>query len=139
MGAGLCAWATGDVYYTIALEHLDSIPFPSIDDAMYLSLYPPAYIAIGLFVRSRTSTFRGSSWLDGLAARSRSARWRPRSSSRRCCRAWRARVPAAVATNLAYPLADLLLLGVLVTSAALSGWRVDRAWGLIAAVSRCSR
>ena len=38
-----------------------------------------------------------------------------------------------VATNLAYPLADLLLLALVVAMFALTGWRVDRTWGLVAA------
>src|SRR5690606_28852771 len=35
---------------------------------------------------------------------------------------------AAVATNLAYPIADLVLLALVVTVAALSGWRPGAAW-----------
>ena len=38
-----------------------------------------------------------------------------------------------VATNLAYPLADLLLLALVVAMFGLTGWRVDRTWGLVAA------
>lgn len=38
-----------------------------------------------------------------------------------------------VATNLAYPLADLLLLALIVAMFALTGWRVDRTWALVAA------
>ena len=47
VGVALSAWATGDIYYSVALEHLSSIPFPSIDDAFYLAFYPPAYVASG--------------------------------------------------------------------------------------------
>src|SRR5439155_13421449 len=36
--------------------------------------------------------------------------------------------PLANATNLAYPLGDLVLLGMVVAVAALNGWRPDRAW-----------
>jgi diguanylate cyclase (GGDEF)-like protein len=38
-----------------------------------------------------------------------------------------------VATNLAYPLADLLLLALVVAMFALTGWRFDRTWALVAA------
>ena len=133
IGVALTMWATADIYYTVALQHLDEIPFPSIDDAFYLSFYPPAYVALGFFVRARTHTFRASSWLDGVsgalavAALSAAVVWQAVLAS------VAGSSPAAVATNLAYPLADLLLLGVLVTSAALTGWRVDRAWGCLAA------
>jgi two-component system, cell cycle response regulator len=40
--------------------------------------------------------------------------------------------PAVVATNLAYPLADLFLLAMVVICAALNGWRVDRASAVVA-------
>src|SRR5262249_53683785 len=40
---------------------------------------------------------------------------------------------AAVATNLAYPLADLTLIAMVVWALALTGWRPGRRWGLIAA------
>ena len=132
VGVALTAWATGDIYYSVALEHLSSIPFPSIDDAFYLAFYPPAYVAIGLFVRSRTSTFRASSWLDGISGALAVAAVAAAVVFQAVLSSVAGSSPAAVATNLAYPLADLLLLGVLVTSAALSGWRVDRAWGLMA-------
>ena len=39
----------------------------------------------------------------------------------------------AVATNLAYPLFDLLLLGLIVGVVALGNWRVERLWLLLAA------
>src|SRR5206468_369365 len=38
-----------------------------------------------------------------------------------------------VATSLAYPLADLLLLALIVAMFGLTGWRVDRTWALVAA------
>ena len=41
--------------------------------------------------------------------------------------------PAAVATNLAYPLADLILVALVVWALAVTGWRPGRTWGLLAA------
>ena len=40
--------------------------------------------------------------------------------------------PLAVATALAYPLTDLVLLGVAVGALASTGWRLDRTWVLLA-------
>jgi two-component system, cell cycle response regulator len=132
IGVALAMWATADIYYSLALQHLDEIPFPSIDDAFYLSFYPPAYVALGLLVRARTHTFRASSWLDGVGGALAVAAIAAAVVFQAVLSSVDGSSAAAVATNLAYPLADLLLLGVLVTSAALSGWRVDRAWGLLA-------
>ena len=39
----------------------------------------------------------------------------------------------AVATNLAYPIFDLLLLGLIVGATALGNWRLNRTWVLLAA------
>ena len=41
--------------------------------------------------------------------------------------------PIAVATSLAYPLTDLILLAVGVGALAGTGWRLDRTWALLAA------
>jgi two-component system, cell cycle response regulator len=128
----LAAWATGDIYYSAVLAKLDEIPFPSIDDAFYLSFYPPAYVALGLFVRARTQTFRTSSWLDGVSGAMAVGAIAAAVVFQAVLSSVDGLRPAAVATNLGYPLADLLLLGVLITAAALSGWRVDRAWGFLA-------
>jgi two-component system cell cycle response regulator len=128
----LAAWATGDIYYSAVLAKLDEIPFPSIDDAFYLCFYPPTYVALGLFVRARTQTFRTSSWLDGVSGAMAVGAIAAAVVFQAVLSSVEGLRPAAVATNLGYPLADLLLLGVLITAAALSGWRVDRAWGFLA-------
>jgi hypothetical protein len=35
------------------------------------------------------------------------------------------------ATNLAYPVGDLILLGAIVSAVGLAGWRLDRLWGTL--------
>jgi diguanylate cyclase (GGDEF)-like protein len=132
IGLALAMWATADIYYTLALQNLDEIPFPSLADAFYLAFYPPAYVALGLFVRARTHTFRASSWLDGVSGALAVAAIAATVVFQAVLSSVEGSSASTVAWNLAYPLADLLLLGVLVTSAALNGWRVDRAWGFLA-------
>ena len=39
----------------------------------------------------------------------------------------------SIATNVAYPLCDMLLLGLIVSATALGDWRLDRTWALLAA------
>src|SRR5439155_21000591 len=128
IGVALAMWATADIYYTLALQNLAEIPFPSLADAFYLAFYPPAYVALGLLVRARTHTFRASSWLDGISGALAVAAIAAAVVFQAVLSSVEGSSSATVAWNLAYPLADLLLLGVLVMSAALSGWRVDRAW-----------
>ena len=117
----------GDVYWTFALQALANPPFPSLADAGYLGLYVPAFVGLGLLVRARVVQFSASVWLDGLAA-----------GLTVCAIAagvvlnevWRTSTGgiAAVATNMAYPAGDVLLLGLVLAAFAFSGWRFDRTW-----------
>jgi two-component system, cell cycle response regulator len=131
VGLGLLGWALGDLYYTIQFEGLTEVPFPSIDDAFYLSFYPLAFIGLGILIRSRLRGVSASVWLDGLIA----------GLGLSAVAAGVLLDPilaatggsfAAVATNLAYPVGDLLLFLVAVTAISLTGWRPDWTWGLIA-------
>jgi hypothetical protein len=51
-GIGLTCWAVGDVYWLVALSDRDPIPYPSIADALYLAMYPGAYIAVVLLLKA---------------------------------------------------------------------------------------
>src|SRR5919197_833476 len=132
IGVGLMFFAVGDIYYSIYFDGLTDVPFPSIDDAFYLAVYPPFYVALGLIARARSSSFRTSSWLDGISGALAVGAVAAAVVFQAVLSSVTGSSPGVVATNLAYPLADLLLLGVLITSAALTGWRVDRAWALLA-------
>ena len=78
-----------------------------------------------------SGTLRSSLWLDGVIGAPRGRRGRDARSSSRPCSARSAARSAAIATNLAYPLADLTLIGMVVWALALTGWRPGRRWGLI--------
>jgi two-component system, cell cycle response regulator len=129
----IVAWGLGDIYYTFVLESHSVIPFPSPADAGYLAFYPPAYIALGLLVRSQVRGFVRSLWLDGLiaaltiSALAASVVFQVVLSSL----GDRPGISAAVATNLAYPLADMLLLAIVAGMISLSGWRLTRGWLLL--------
>ena len=131
LGATLLLWAAGDFYYTLFL--LDStVAPPTVTDWLWLASYPVLYAGIGLLVRARTMHFERSLWLDAALAALAVA-------------ALGAAVlfgavvestggsPLTAAMNLAYPLADALLLGLVVAVLAITGWRLDRAWVCILA------
>ena len=132
LGTALLLWSIGDLYYLFFLSGLDEVPIPSLSDPFYLAFYPVSYVALGLLLRARMKRFRGNLWLDGVVASLAVA-------------ALGAAVifdevigttggsALVVATNLAYPLADLLLLALVVAMFGLTGWRIDRTWGLVAA------
>jgi diguanylate cyclase (GGDEF)-like protein len=133
VATAIVSWGLGDIYYTFVLESRSVIPFPSLADAGYLMFYPPAYVALGLLVRSQVRGFVRSLWLDGLiaaltiSALAASVVFEVVLSSL----GDRPGISAAVATNLAYPLADMLLLAIIAGMISLSGWRLTRGWLLL--------
>ena len=131
LGVALSAWSSGNVYWWLALRTLDEAPYPSLADAGWLAVYPFAYITLVLLVRGVVLRFHVSLWLDGLIGGLGAAALSA-SLFLGTIMAGTGGGIAAVATNLAYPVADLLLL-VLVTGVfALLGWRPGRAWWLLA-------
>jgi two-component system cell cycle response regulator len=132
IAAGMASWALGDLYYTIYYSGLPNPPVPSIADALYLAYYPLLYIGVGLLVRERCRGLGVGAWLDGLIA----------ALGLGALAAGLVLDPilsatggsfGVVATNLAYPVGDLLLFLVVVTAVGLTGWRPGRMWGLMAA------
>src|SRR3954471_734882 len=64
LGVGLTLYAAASVYY--GLEARDGVPpaFPSLADALWLSLYPLGFAAIALLVRQRFRHVGAGVWLD---------------------------------------------------------------------------
>jgi two-component system cell cycle response regulator len=132
IGVGLAIWAASDIYYTAALGDLESPPFPSLADAGWLLFYPVTYVAILLLLRSRVRRFRTSLWLDGLLGSLSAAALAAALVFQPIVDAGSGSA-AAIATNLAYPVGDLLLLAFVVAAIALTGWRPGRMWLLLGA------
>jgi diguanylate cyclase (GGDEF)-like protein len=127
MGAGLMAWAAGEVSWALFVADDPDPPYPSIADVLYLSFYPASYASLLLLARSRTDSFRSSLWLDGaiagltVAAIIATLAFQPIVDAT-------SGGPAEIAVNLAYPVGDLLLLGLVVAVFGLNGWRPDPVW-----------
>ena len=131
IGAGLLAWAAGEVHYSVFLAHLEDTPYPSIGDGLFLFFYPASYLGLVMLVRARVHRFTAALSLDGLVAALATAALGavalgPLASST-------GGSPAAVATDLAYPLFDTVLLAFVGAVFALTGWRPGRSWTLIGA------
>jgi two-component system cell cycle response regulator len=131
LSLALMLWAAGEFYLDFELP-TNNPPFPSLADAGYLGFYLPLVIALFLLGRARLPRFSASSWLNGvigaLGAMTLTAAliYNPlvRSMSG---------PPAAIATTLAYPMADLAVFSVLAMLIGLAGWRIGKAFSLIAA------
>jgi two-component system cell cycle response regulator len=128
LAAGLAAYSAGDLVWTFAYQ--GNAPIPSIADPLYLLFYPASYIALLLLVRSRLSRFNRSIWLDGvtvaLAAGAAGAAFLLEVALDHT-----EGEPLAVATNLAYPLGDVVLLALVVGVFSLVGRDAGLEWAVI--------
>ena len=132
IGVGALCWASGDIYWTLVLGNLANPPVPSLADAGYLSFCPLAFVGILSLVRQRMSGVPKALAADAGAAIFAAG----------AVGAALVLQPVfahadggtlAVATNLAYPICDLFLLGLIVGATALGNWRLNRTWVLLAA------
>jgi diguanylate cyclase (GGDEF)-like protein len=130
---GIGLWTAGNVYYTLFIIDLDPLPVPSVADALWLSMYPPIAIALVLLLRGRTRRFPKSLLLDGVIGAFSIASVSAAVVLEAVIGAGLQGGLGETATNLAYPMADLVLLGVMTGVIALSGWRVGRDWGFVTA------
>src|SRR4029077_9114406 len=101
-------------------------------DGFYLAFFPLAYLALGLMVRRESARLVPAIWLDGAVAGLGAAALCAAFAFHGIVHATDGG-GAAVATNLAYPVGDVLLLALVVGgSAVLTGARRG-AWSLVAA------
>jgi diguanylate cyclase (GGDEF)-like protein len=130
IGVGALCWAAGDVYWQLNLSQMSSPPVPSWADAGYLLFCPLTFAGILWLVRQRRTGAPKTLVADAMAAAlavaaiSAAVVIHPVLSHAEGG-------TLAVATNLAYPVVDLLLLGVIVGATALGRWRLDRTWMLL--------
>ena len=131
LGTALALWTTGDLYYYFFLSGAAEVPIPSLADPFYLAFYPVSYVALALLLRTRMRGFRGRLWLDGVIGSLAVAALGAALVFEKVLSTTDGSA-LVVATNLAYPLADLLLLSLVVAMFGLTGWRFDATWALVA-------
>jgi diguanylate cyclase (GGDEF)-like protein len=131
LGLSALCWAIGDGFLTAESLGGASPSTPSWADLFYLLFYPLAYGGIVLFMRGEVRRLSTPNWLDGIVAGLGAAA---------VCSAFafHAVVHAtggdalATATNMAYPIGDLLLLGLVVGGTAILSGRRKAPWVLLA-------
>jgi diguanylate cyclase (GGDEF)-like protein len=130
LGLGLSLYAGGTIYWWRWVSPLDPPPYPSPADLLWLSFYPLAYVALILLVRRRIQHLHASMWLDGLVGGLGAAALAAALAFHTILDATGGGA-AAVAVSLSYPVADLLLLVLVIGAVALVGGRPDRALALL--------
>lgn len=132
LGAGLLSWSLGDIVLSSESMGGATPPVPSAADFFYLLFYPCAYVALVLLLRRQTRSLAPRSWLDGAIAGVGAAA---------VCAAFAFHTIVhssgagawSVATNLAYPVGDVLLLGLVIGAAAMVPSNARRQWIFLAA------
>ncbi len=132
IAASVLAWAAGEIYWTAYIEANPNAPYPSPADIGYLAFYPLAAAGLYKLLRARASELDWRLWMDGLIATLGTAALgaalifefvADRTSGS----------TIQVATTLAYPLGDIVLLSLVVGIAALTRWHPGRTWTLLLA------
>ncbi len=133
LGVGLLLYAGGEIYYASVLAGQATVPIPSLADGGYLAFYPLAYVALIVLLRARIGAFPVARWLDGAIVGSAVAALAAAVALGPIVDASNDGQTLAVATNLAYPIADLALLTMVATAASFTGWRPGRSWAVLGA------
>ena len=126
---GLSSYGLGNILWSFWIGTLPNPPIPSICDVLWLPFCPLAAVALVMLsavrVRHRAPV---ATWMDGiiagagLSAIGTALTFAP-------LLATTSGSHAAVIVEMAYPIGDLLLVGVIVGAVAMRGWRLDRGWG----------
>jgi diguanylate cyclase (GGDEF)-like protein len=119
----LACWSFAEIYYIAVLPE----EYPSIADLGWLAFYPLIYVGIVLLLRRRARSITGTLWLDGATASVAAAALGAAVLVELVLRTTEGSL-SAVATNLAYPLGDILLLSAVFGVFSLAGWRLERRW-----------
>ncbi len=125
LSIGLLSYAAGNILA------IGVVTFPSAADALWLPLYPLGYASIVLLLRQKVQRWHASMWLDGLVAALGVSAVAVALVLAPFLRATDgAFLPVAV--NLSYPIADLLMLALVVAAFATLGWHPPAKWWLLA-------
>jgi len=136
LGLGVTAWVAGELYFTAVLWSDASPPVPSPADAGYLSLPPLVFAGIVVLARGRIRGLPKTIWVDGLTAGLAAGAVSAAVVFEPVLKAVGGK-SLSVATNLSYPVADLLLLGLICGLLSVGGLRFDRRFGILAAGIFC--
>jgi len=131
LGLGVSAWVLGELYFTAVLWNDASPPVPSWADAGYLSLPPLVFAGLAVLARSRIRGLSKTLWADGLTAGLTAGAISAAVVLEPVVNALGGG-QLAIATNLSYPIADLLLLGLICGLLAAGGRRLDRRFAILA-------
>jgi diguanylate cyclase (GGDEF)-like protein len=133
LGVGVLSWSIGDTLLTAQSAGGGTVPVPSLADLFWLGFYPIVYVALVLLMRRHIKKLGPATWLDGAVAGLGAA-------AVCACFAFNtilhsvggSATAATVATDLAYPIGDVLLLILAVGGTAIISGRRNPQWLILA-------
>jgi diguanylate cyclase (GGDEF)-like protein len=131
IAAALVMWTAAQLIWVLAYRDMPAPPYPSVSDGLWLGCYPLYYVALTLLLRDRVRGLPASMWLDGLigalalASFVAALLFTP-------LRATAGGDAATVATTLAYPIGDAVMLALIAAAFVICGGRPGRAWTVLA-------
>ncbi len=131
LGLGVSAWVLGELYFTLVLWTDKSPPIPSPADAGYLSLPPLVFAGVVVLARARIRGLPKTLWADGLTAGLTAGAIGAALVFEPVIHALGGS-QLAIATNLSYPVADLLLMGLVCGLLAAGGRQLDPRFAILA-------
>jgi hypothetical protein len=130
--AAATLWAAGQVVWQLVYEPRAVAPYPSAADALWLAAYPAACVGTIALMHTRLrASFRAGLWVDAAVGATAVGAVVAALLLTPVVEGAGAD-PAALATHLAYPPADLVLLALVMTALSLTGWRPGAAWAAVA-------
>ncbi|MDW5595756.1 diguanylate cyclase [Conexibacter stalactiti] len=129
IAAAAGCWLAGDVVWTFNEQ---APHYPDVADVFYLAWYPLAAAGIVVLLTGRRDGEAARLWLDGLigglalAALATAVLWDELVSANGA-------EATKTAVELAYPIGDIALVGLVLTAFATQGWRPSRGWLLLGA------
>ena len=128
LAGGLVAWAGADAYWSLFVEGTAQEDSVTVADIGWLAFYPACYAALFMLVRARVPRLPRSAWLDGLIAATAASALGVAFFLPALIDSAAGADTLALTVNLAYPIGDLMLLGVVLGVFTATGWHVDRMW-----------
>jgi len=132
LAAGLFCFTAGSVLFTAVVQYLNPIPSPSIADFSFLADYPLAFLGISLLVRETVPNISKTIWVDALIAALGIAALEAALVIGPISQGIHGNFQT-VATNIAYPIGDVILISMVVGVFAVRGWRPGPLWWTLGA------
>jgi two-component system cell cycle response regulator len=126
IAAAFACWTAGDIVWSIDPNG----GYPSPADGPYLAFYPLAVAGLALLLADDRHRIAVKLWVDGLVAALAAVALVAALMFEPIVHDLSG-TSAQTATNLAYPLADLVLIGFVLTAFATQAWRPGRGWVLL--------